>query len=84
MRQRQRWRALPLRHGPAVQEANEIWLPFTSDAEGASGVVEVTSDQRAGAKAVAIVIHDPDNPAKRIGASTSMPSIRAHLCLGLR
>ena len=55
-------------------EANEIWLPFTSDADGASGEVTVTSDQRAGAKAVAIVIHDPDNPAKRIACVDLDPS----------
>jgi PKD repeat protein len=55
-------------------EANEIWLPFTSDADGASGEVTVTSDQRAGAEAVAIVIHDPDNPAKRIACVDLDPS----------
>jgi cytochrome c len=55
-------------------EDNEIWLPFTTDAEGASGEVVVTSDQRAGAKAVAIVIHDPDNPAKRIACVDLDPS----------
>ncbi|MCY4726180.1 PKD domain-containing protein [Nocardioides sp. STR2] len=55
-------------------EANEIWLPFTSKADGASGEVVVTSDQRAGSKAVALVIHDPDNPAKRIGCVDLDPS----------
>ena len=55
-------------------EDNEIWLPFTSDADGTSGEVVVTSDQRAGAKAMAIVIHDPDNPAKRIGCVDLDPS----------
>ena len=55
-------------------EDNEIWLPFTSDADGTSGEVVVTSDQRAGAKAKAIVIHDPDNPAKRIGCVDLDPS----------
>ncbi|MBC2934455.1 PKD domain-containing protein [Nocardioides sp. zg-1228] len=55
-------------------EDNEIWLPFTSDAEGASGEVVVTSDQRADSDAVAIVIHDPDNPARRIGCVDLDPS----------
>ncbi|MBM7513499.1 PKD repeat protein [Nocardioides cavernae] len=56
-------------------EENEIWLPFTSKADGTSGEVVVTSDQRAGSKAMAIVIHDPDNPAKRIGCVDLDPSI---------
>jgi PKD repeat protein len=55
-------------------EDNEIWLPFTSDADGASGEVVVTSDQRAGSEAMAIVIHDPDSPAKRIGCVDLDPS----------
>ncbi len=55
-------------------EANEIWLPFTSKADGTSGEVVVTDDQRAGSKAVAIVIHDPDNPSKRIGCVDLDPS----------
>jgi PKD repeat protein len=58
----------------AFGEANEIWLPFTSDTQGASGLVEDTMPLRAGAKAVAIVIHDPDNPAKRIGCVDLAPS----------
>ena len=56
-------------------EENEIWLPFTSKADGTSGEVVVTSDQRAGSKAMAIVIHDPDNPAKRIGCVDLDPSV---------
>ncbi len=55
-------------------EANEIWLPFTSDALGASGPVEDSMPIRAGVKAVAIVIHDPDNPARRIGCVDLEPS----------
>ncbi len=55
-------------------EQNEIWLPFTSDAEGHSRLVEVTQPQRAGAKAVSIVVHDPDNPAHRIGCADLAPS----------
>jgi PKD repeat protein len=56
-------------------EDNEIWLPFTSDAVGASGVVTVEQPQRAGAKAVSMVIHDPDNPAKRIACVDLDPSV---------
>ena len=56
-------------------EVNEIWLPFTSDAQGRSGLVEVTQPQRAGAKAVSLVVHDPDNPARRIGCVDFAPSI---------
>ncbi len=48
-------------------ESNEIWLPFTTDASGASPDVMKHSGLRAGPKAVSIVIHDPDNGAKRIG-----------------
>lgn len=48
-------------------EANEIWLPFTSDGAGRSGLQTELSTQRAGADAVSIVIHDPDNSARRIG-----------------
>ena len=55
-------------------EQNEIWLPFTSDDQGRSGLVAVTKPQRAGPKAVSIVIHDPENPAKRIGCVDLMPS----------
>ncbi|QCW52279.2 PKD domain-containing protein [Nocardioides dongxiaopingii] len=55
-------------------EANEIWLPFTADATGASTLVEDTMPIRAGAKAVSIVIHDPDNGAKRIGCVDLAPS----------
>ena len=54
-------------------EANEIWLPFTSDAHGRSGPVAVTRPQRAAADAVSIVIHDPDNPAQRIGCVDLAP-----------
>ena len=56
-------------------EGNEIWLPFTSDASGRSGVVEKVRPMRAGAKAVSIVIHDPDNPAKRIGCADLGPGV---------
>lgn len=56
-------------------EANEIWLPFTASAEGASGVVTVTHDRRADATARSIVIHDPDNMAKRIGCVDLKPSL---------
>ena len=56
------------------EEDNEIWLPFTSDADGRSGLVEVSQPQRAGEKAVSIVIHDPDNPALRIGCVDLEPS----------
>jgi len=52
---------------------NEIWLPFTADAAGRSGRIEVAQPLRAGAKAVSIVIHDPDNPAKRIGCVDLVP-----------
>jgi len=55
-------------------EANEIWLPFAADAEGRSGRVEATRPMRAGAAAVSMVIHDPDNPAKRIGCVDLAPS----------
>lgn len=48
-------------------EDNEIWLPFTSDSAGRSGLQVTLSDQRAGADAVSLVIHDPDNSARRIG-----------------
>lgn len=54
-------------------EANEIWLHFTSDAEGRSGPVAVTQGLRAGPKAVSVVVHDPDNPAKRIGCADLAP-----------
>ncbi|WP_134741109.1 PKD domain-containing protein [Nocardioides sp. 503] len=54
-------------------ETNEIWLPFHSDAEGRSGVVEVTAPQRAGPDAVSIVVHDPDNAAHRIGCVDLVP-----------
>ncbi|MBA2955012.1 PKD domain-containing protein [Nocardioides sp. MAH-18] len=52
---------------------NEIWLPFTADAAGRSGRIEVAPPLRAGAKAVSIVIHDPDNPARRIGCVDLVP-----------
>lgn len=54
-------------------EANEIWLPFTSRADGTSGPVGRTQPLRAGAKAVSIVVHDPDNPARRIGCADLGP-----------
>lgn len=53
--------------------ANEVWLPFTADAAGRSGRIEVAQPLRAGVKAVSIVIHDPDNPAKRIGCVDLVP-----------
>ncbi|MBC2932519.1 PKD domain-containing protein [Nocardioides sp. zg-1228] len=57
------------------EEANEIWLPFTSDAHGRSGLVEVVQPQRADEQAVSVVIHDPDNPALRIGCVDLAPSV---------
>ena len=54
--------------------ANEIWLPFTSKADGTSGDLLKNSALRAGPKAVSIVIHDPDNPAKRIGCVDLAPT----------
>jgi PKD repeat protein len=56
-------------------EGNEIWLPFTSDASGRSGLVEKVRPLRAGSKAVSVVIHDPDNPAKRIGCADLGPGV---------
>ncbi|WP_167736693.1 PKD domain-containing protein [Nocardioides sp. 1609] len=59
-------------------ETNEIWLPFTSNASGASGpsgTVAVTSTRRAGTKAVSIVIHDPDNPTLRIACVDLAPAL---------
>ncbi|WP_205473684.1 PKD domain-containing protein, partial [Nocardioides sp. SYSU D00038] len=53
---------------------NELWLPFTSTATGASGPIEVTQPLRAGPDAVSIVIHDPDNPAQRIGCVDLAPT----------
>lgn len=55
-------------------EPNEIWLPFTSRTDGTTGLVTETQSIRAGDKAVSIVIHDPDNPAKRIGCADLGPS----------
>jgi PKD repeat protein len=55
-------------------EANEIWPLFTSDATGASGLVEVTKPMRAGPQAVSLVVHDPDNAAHRIGCADLTPS----------
>ncbi|MDO9454520.1 PKD domain-containing protein [Nocardioides sp.] len=55
-------------------EANEIWLYFTSDAQGRSTLVESTRPLRAGPQAAAIVVHDPDNPARRIGCVDLVPS----------
>ncbi|TWH04710.1 FOG: PKD repeat [Nocardioides sp. J9] len=60
--------------GRPFAEENEVWLPFTSDASGASGEVVVAQPVRAGAKAVSIVIHDPVNPALRIGCADLVPS----------
>jgi PKD repeat protein len=54
-------------------EANEIWLPFTADGEGHSERIEVTRPLRAGPAATSMVIHDPDNPAKRIGCVDLAP-----------
>ena len=54
-------------------EPNEIWPLFTSDATGASGPVEVTKAVRAGPKAVSLVVHDPDNAARRIGCADLVP-----------
>lgn len=54
-------------------EPNEIWPLFTSDATGASGLVEVTQPMRAGPKAVSVVVHDPDNAARRIGCADLTP-----------
>jgi PKD repeat protein len=56
-------------------EANEIWLPFTANPSGGSGRIEVVRPMRADASAVSMVIHDPDNPAKRIGCVDLMPSV---------
>ncbi|MCF6376373.1 PKD domain-containing protein [Nocardioides KLBMP 9356] len=55
-------------------EPNEIWPLFTSDAAGASGPVEVVKPMRAGPKAVSVVVHDPDNSARRIGCADLSPS----------
>ncbi|WP_209020779.1 PKD domain-containing protein [Nocardioides sp. 1609] len=55
-------------------EANEIWLPFTTDAEGNGNPPMKHSMRRAGPKAVSIVIHDPDNAAKRIGCVDLAPT----------
>ncbi|QDH10988.1 PKD domain-containing protein [Nocardioides dongxiaopingii] len=55
-------------------EANEIWLYFTSDGEGRSGLVETRATRRAGEKAVSIVVHDPDEPARRIGCVDLAPT----------
>ncbi|WP_374457668.1 PKD domain-containing protein [Nocardioides sp.] len=57
----------------AFAEPNEIWPLFTSDATGASGLVEVTKPMRAGPKAVSVVVHDPDNSARRIGCADLTP-----------
>ncbi|GAA1515013.1 PKD domain-containing protein [Nocardioides humi] len=54
-------------------EENELWLPFTSDAEGRSTSIVATHPARAGSKAVSIVVHDPDNPALRIGCVDLAP-----------
>ena len=54
-------------------EPNEIWPLFTSDAAGASGLVEVTKAVRADPSAVSLVVHDPDNAARRIGCADLAP-----------
>ncbi|WP_210649238.1 PKD domain-containing protein [Nocardioides sp. SYSU D00065] len=54
-------------------EVNEIWPAFTADAAGSSGLVEVTKPQRAGPLAVSVVVHDPDNAARRIGCADLGP-----------
>jgi PKD repeat protein len=54
-------------------EVNEIWPTFTTDAGGASGQVEVVKPLRAGPKAVSVVVHDPDNAARRIGCADLGP-----------
>ena len=54
-------------------EPNEIWPLFTSDAAGASGLVEVTKALRAGPDAVSLVVHDPANAARRIGCADLAP-----------
>lgn len=56
-------------------EPNEIWPLFTSDAAGASGPVEVVKPVRAGPKAVSVVVHDPDNAARRIGCADLTPGV---------
>ncbi len=55
-------------------EPNEIWPLFTSDASGGSGLVEVVKPLRAGPKAVSLVVHDPDNAARRIGCADLAPA----------
>jgi PKD repeat protein len=67
--------AKPFDPNPQPADPNEIWLPFTADGHGHSGRIEVTQAQRAGQAAVSIVIHDPDNPAKRIGCVDLAPSV---------
>lgn len=54
-------------------EPNEIWPAFTADAAGSSGLVEVTKPMRAGPLAVSVVVHDPTNPALRIGCADLAP-----------
>lgn len=56
-------------------EDNELWLPFTSDGRGRSGTVTVSQPLRADHKALSVVIHDPDNPSKRIGCADLTPSV---------
>lgn len=53
--------------------ANEIWPTFTSDA-GGDAAVSVEQPLRAGARAVSVVVHDPDNSAKRIGCADLAPA----------
>ncbi|WP_340294534.1 PKD domain-containing protein [Aquipuribacter hungaricus] len=54
-------------------EENEIWLPFTTDAGGASGQVVVRTDLRADEKARSVVVHDPDDPSLRIACADLGP-----------
>ncbi|NYE35713.1 PKD repeat protein [Nocardioides cavernae] len=55
-------------------EPNEIWPAFAADAAGASGPVEVVKPLRAGPLAVSVVVHDPTNPARRIGCADLAPA----------
>ena len=70
LRQRQRRRALPLRHHPGLRGAQRdlavLHRPTRPVPAGSS-----TSPSRSGPGplAVAVVVHDPDNPARRIGCA---------------
>ncbi|GAA5145596.1 hypothetical protein GCM10023340_15180 [Nocardioides marinquilinus] len=55
-------------------EENEIWLHIDSDGTGASGLIEVEDPQRAGEKAVSMVIHGPNMGAERIACADFTPS----------